>query len=148
MTQYGPRFTAKASWVQTTYLDKGEHCPGRGFESAVCPPEGTRIESLACHVSPRGMSCGVAMWASGGGPYNALLLTWLFCSGRIGGLKMMLLKLWLLFEFNVQHGATEEKKKERTFMARRHSWGNSQAVCRFNSGTVGRLEYRGAASLK
>ncbi|RVW63301.1 hypothetical protein CK203_058758 [Vitis vinifera] len=53
------RSTAKASWVQTTYLDKGEHCPGRGFESAVCPPEGTRIESLACHVSPRGCRAGL-----------------------------------------------------------------------------------------
>ena len=70
MTQYGPRFTANASWVRTTYPDKGEHRPGRGFESVVCPLEGTQIESLACHASLGGISCGVATWASGGGPYN------------------------------------------------------------------------------
>ena len=31
--------------VRTTYPDKGEHHPGRGFESAVCHPGGTQIES-------------------------------------------------------------------------------------------------------
>ena len=37
MTQHDLRFTTKGP-------DKGEHRPGRGFESVVCPPEGTQVE--------------------------------------------------------------------------------------------------------
>ena len=48
--------------VRTTYLDKGEHCPGRGFESVVCSPRGTRVENWhatcrmgeCCAELPRG----------------------------------------------------------------------------------------------
>ena len=42
--------------VQTTYPDKGEHCPGRGFESVVCPLEETRVESWRA-TCPMGECC-------------------------------------------------------------------------------------------
>ena len=45
VTQYDPHFIAKASWVRTIYSDKGENRLSIGFESAVCSPEGTGIES-------------------------------------------------------------------------------------------------------
>ena len=40
-----------------------------------------------CHVSHGGMLYWIAMWAFGGSPYNAPLLTWLFLPGQKKWLK-------------------------------------------------------------
>ena len=61
------------------------------------PSGGNPDRELMCHMSPGGVLCGIATWAFGDGPYNAPLLTWLFCPGKKGGLKMMLLNLSFLF---------------------------------------------------
>ena len=53
--------------------------------------------------------CHVDVW---GVPYNAPLLTWRFCLGRMDGLKMILLNFWLLFGFNVPRGAAEAKRRK------------------------------------
>ena len=45
--------------VWTTYPDQGEHRSGRGFESAVCPPRGTRVESW--HATCRMGECYVGL---------------------------------------------------------------------------------------
>ena len=109
-----------------------------GLRVSYAPPEGVRIE-LICHLSLRGVLCGVATWAStwafGGGLYNAPLLTWLFCQGRKDGLQMMHLNPWLLFGVDVPSGAVEGG----VFMASHRSWGDFQAACRFDSDMVGRL---------
>ena len=80
-----------------------------------------------CHMSPGGVLCEVVTWVStwafGGGPYNAPLLTLLFCLGRKDGLKMMFLNLWLLFGVDVPRGATK-KGGRGVFMASRRSWGD------------------------
>ena len=71
-------------------------------------------------MSPGGVLCGVVTWVFGGGPYNAPLLTWLFCPGRKGGLKMMPLAPSFLFGVYVPRGVA----KGGVFMASRRSWGD------------------------
>ena len=88
--------------IRAMHPNKGKSRPGRICESVVCPPGGTQIE-LACHVD---------VW---GVPYNAPLLTWRFCPGRMGGLKMILLKLLLLFGFSVPRGVAEAKKRKSIY---------------------------------
>ena len=60
--------------VRTTYPDKGEHRPVRGFESAWGDPD----RELACQVSHGGMLRGVATWTFGGflamPPFNLAIL--------------------------------------------------------------------------
>ena len=51
VTQHDLRLTAM---VRTTYSDKGEQRPSRGFESVVCPPGGTRVESWRATWVPGG----------------------------------------------------------------------------------------------
>ena len=46
-----------------------------------------RIEGWTCHVSNGGVPCEAATCMLRGGPYNAPLLTRLFCSGRKDELK-------------------------------------------------------------
>ena len=81
------------------------------------------------------MLCGVATCVFGGSPYNAPLLTWLFCPGRKDGLKMMPLAPSFLFGVYVTRGV----EGGEVFMVSRRPSDDFQAACRFDSSVVGRL---------
>ena len=76
--------------------------------------------------------CHMCVW---GWSLQCPPLTWLFCPGRKGGLKVMLLAPSFLFGVYVPRGVVEGE----VFMASRHSWDDFQAACHFDSSAVGRL---------
>ena len=88
-----------------------------------------------CHVSHGGMLYGVTTWVFGGGPYNAPLLTWLFCPGKKDELKMMHLTPSFLFGVYMTCGA----ERGEVFMASRRPWDDFQVACRFNNNVIRHL---------
>ena len=98
-------------------------------------PLGSLDRELMCHVSHGGMLCGVTTWAFGGGPYNAPLLTWLFCPGKKDELKMMHLTPSFLFGVYMTCGA----ERGEVFMASRRPWDDFQVACCFDSSAIRRL---------
>ena len=74
-------------------------------------PGGTRIESWRARCR-MGECCAGLPRGRLGGSLQCPLLTWRFCLGRMDGLKMILLNLWLLFGFNVPRGAAEAKRRK------------------------------------
>ena len=103
--------------------------------SAICQSLCTFGQGWVCHMFKGGVLCEAAMCAFRVGPYNALLLTRLFCLGRKGGLKLMHLAPSFLFGGCMTRGA----QGGETFMASRCPWDGYQAVCRFDRSAVGRL---------
>ena len=80
------------------------------------PDRGTRhVSSWGVRIELIRIEVRATCHRGEGSPYNAPLLTWRFCPGRMGGLKMILLKLLLLFGFSVPRGVAEAKKRKSIY---------------------------------